>query len=213
MMRGASSGGLPLSVSSSATTSPRPGDRGFESRPSSGESTANPVGLAQVEWPVRRRRSLWQAQRCGWRRASSLRELRKPVVGDVGPPRDPGVAPVGNMPEDPVEGADAAGSPDHPQVKADRHHLRHVRPLAMQPVEGIDHIGGEIGGAAEPVGIRPSTSVLLSPGRRLGRHTVPGHPGHSAWLAELCDRANRPSGSRRGIYRAGFFLIRARPAR
>src|SRR5260370_1948785 len=33
MMRGASSGGLPLSVSSSATTSPRPGDRGFESRP------------------------------------------------------------------------------------------------------------------------------------------------------------------------------------
>src|ERR1700732_2929733 len=53
MMRGASSGGLPLSVSSSATTSPRPGDRGFESRPSSGESTANPVGLVQVEWPVR----------------------------------------------------------------------------------------------------------------------------------------------------------------
>ena len=33
MMRGASSGGLPLSVRSSATTSPRPGDRGFESRP------------------------------------------------------------------------------------------------------------------------------------------------------------------------------------
>ena len=26
--------------------------------PSSGESTANPVGLAQVEWPVRRRRSM-----------------------------------------------------------------------------------------------------------------------------------------------------------
>jgi hypothetical protein len=139
-MRGASSGGLPLSVSSSATTSPRPGDRGFESRPSSGESTANPVGLAQVEWPVRRRRSLWQAQRCGWRRASSLRELRKPVVGDVGPPRDPGVAPVGNMPEDPVEGADAAGSPDHPQVKADRHHLRHVRPLAMQPAAPLNRL-------------------------------------------------------------------------
>ena len=77
-------------------------------------------------------------------RTSSLGELCKPVVGDVDPPRDPGVAPVGNMPEDPVEGADAAGSPDHPQVKADRHHLRRVRPLAMQPVEGIDHIGGEI---------------------------------------------------------------------
>jgi hypothetical protein len=29
---------------------------------SSSESRANPVGLAQVEWPVRRRRSPWQAQ-------------------------------------------------------------------------------------------------------------------------------------------------------
>src|SRR5580700_3568652 len=75
------------------------------------------------------------------------------------------------MPEDPVEGADAAGSPDHPQVKADRHHLRRVRPLAMQPVEGIDHIGGEIGGAAEPVGMAlvsnayGSTRCRLSPTR------------------------------------------------
>ena len=77
-------------------------------------------------------------------RTSSLGELRKPVVGDVDPPRDPGVAPVDNMPEDPVEGADAAGSADHPQVKADRRHLRRVRPLAMQPVEGIDHIGGAL---------------------------------------------------------------------
>jgi len=42
-------------------------------------------------------------------RTSSLRKLRKPLVGDVDPPRDPGVAPVGNMPEDPVEGAAYGG--------------------------------------------------------------------------------------------------------
>jgi hypothetical protein len=42
------------------------------------------------------------------------------------------------MPEDPVEGADAAGPPDHPQMQSDRHHFRRVRPLAMQPVEGVD---------------------------------------------------------------------------
>jgi len=96
--------------------------------------------------------------------------LRKPVVGDVDPPCDPGVAPVGNMPEDPVEGADAAGSPDHPQVKADRHHLRRVRPLAMQPVEGIDHIGGEIGGAAEPVGMEKLHVVGVE---RIRQYQVP----------------------------------------
>ena len=52
----------------SAIGGPRSGDPGTEvSNPasSSGESTPNPVGLAQVEWPVRRRRSSWQAQRCG----------------------------------------------------------------------------------------------------------------------------------------------------
>jgi hypothetical protein len=45
---------------------------------------------------------------------------REPVVGDVGPPRNPGVTAVGNMPEDPVGGADAAGPPDHPQMQSDR---------------------------------------------------------------------------------------------
>jgi hypothetical protein len=71
------------------------------------------------------------------------------MVGDVDPPGNPGVTAVGNMPEDPVEGADAAGPPDHPQMQSDRHHFRRVRPLAMQPVEGVDDIGGEIGGAVE----------------------------------------------------------------
>ena len=74
---------------------------------------------------------------------------REPVVGDVDPPRNPGVTAIGNMPEDPVEGADAAGPPDHPQMQFDRHHFRRVRPLAMQPVEGVDDIGGKIGGAAK----------------------------------------------------------------
>src|SRR5712671_3321443 len=62
----------------------------------------------------------------------------EPQVGDVDPPGNPGVTAVGNMPEDPVEGADAAGPPDHPQMQSDRHHFRRVRPLAMQPVEGVD---------------------------------------------------------------------------
>ena len=44
-----------------------------------------------------------------------------------------GITVVGNMPEDSVEGADAAGPPDHPQMQSDRHHFRGVRPLAMQP--------------------------------------------------------------------------------
>ena len=37
-----------------------PGTDSSNPAPSSSESTANPVGLAQVEWPVRRRRSPWQ---------------------------------------------------------------------------------------------------------------------------------------------------------
>ena len=36
---------------------PSRGTEGSNPASSSGESTANPVGLAQVEWPVRRRRS------------------------------------------------------------------------------------------------------------------------------------------------------------
>jgi hypothetical protein len=42
---------------------------------------------------------------------------------------------------------------DYSQVQPDRHHLRGMRPFAMQPVEGVDRISGEIGGAAEPVGM------------------------------------------------------------
>ena len=49
------------------------GTEGSNPSLSSGESTANPVGLAQVEWPVRRRRSPWQAQRCGWRILAAFR--------------------------------------------------------------------------------------------------------------------------------------------
>src|SRR5580704_17217740 len=88
-----------------------------------------------------------------WRaaRVEASGKLREPVVGDIDPPRDPDIASVGHMPKDPVEGADAAGPPDHPQVQPDRHHFRRVRPLAVQPVERVDHIGGEIGGATEPV--------------------------------------------------------------
>ena len=53
----------------------------------------------------------------------------------------------------PVEGTDAAGPADYSQVQPDRHHLRGMRPFAMQPVEGVDRVSGEIGGAAEPIGM------------------------------------------------------------
>ena len=45
--------------------------------------------------------------------------------------------------------------PGRPIIRrcSDRHHFRRVRPLAVQPVERVDHIGGEIGGATEPVGV------------------------------------------------------------
>src|SRR5262245_2860077 len=82
-----------------------------------------------------------------------LGKLRKPVIGNVDPPGDPGVPSVGNMPKDPVESTDAAGPADHSQVQPDRYHFRGMRPLAMQPIEGVDRIRGEIGGAAEPVGM------------------------------------------------------------
>jgi hypothetical protein len=76
-------------VSSSATTSPRPGDRGFESRPSSGESTANPVGLAQVEYGQCGGDAPCQAQRCGWRilphNALLIGALETEIVLALGP--------------------------------------------------------------------------------------------------------------------------------
>src|ERR1700757_1838674 len=69
-----------------------------------------------------------------------LEKLRKPMIGNVDPPGDPGVPSGGNMPKNPVEGTDAAGPADHSQVQPDRHHLRGMRPLAMQPVERVDRI-------------------------------------------------------------------------
>jgi hypothetical protein len=36
------------------------------------------------------------------------------VVGDVDPSRDPGIVAIGNVPENFVEGSDAAGLPDYP---------------------------------------------------------------------------------------------------
>ena len=74
------------------------------------------------------------------------------------------------MPKNPVEGADAAGPTDYSQVQPDRHHLRGVRPFAMQPVEGVDHISGEIGGAAEPVGMEELHVVGVE---RVRQHQVP----------------------------------------
>ena len=85
--------------------------------------------------------------------SSLLGKLRKPVIGNVDPPRDPGVLSAGDMPKNPVEGTDAAGPADYSQVQPDRHHLRGMRPFAMQPVEGVDRVSGEIGGAAEPIGM------------------------------------------------------------
>src|ERR1700741_3082882 len=80
------------------------------------------------------------------------------------------------MPKNPVEGADAAGPADHSQVQSDRHHLRGMRPLAMQPVEGVDRISGEIGGAAEPVGmeeLHDVTGYLDSAARGMGLTAQP----------------------------------------
>src|SRR5215831_7831501 len=85
-------------------------------------------------------------------RASSGK-LCEPVVGDVASSGDPGVASISDMPKDSVEGADAAGPADYSQMQPDRHHLRGMRPFAMQPVEGLNHISGEIGSAAKPVGV------------------------------------------------------------
>src|SRR6516164_3793430 len=99
-----------------------------------------------------------------------LGKLRKPVIGNVDPPGDPGVPSVGDMQKNPVEGADAAGPADHSQVQPDRHHLRGMRPLAMQPVEGVDRIRGEIGGAAEPVGMEELHVVGVE---RVGQYQVP----------------------------------------
>ena len=47
-------------------------------------------------------------------RTSALWELCAPVVGDTDPSRDPGIAAIGNVPENFVEGGDAAGLPDYP---------------------------------------------------------------------------------------------------
>jgi hypothetical protein len=83
------------------------------------------------------------------------------VLGDICPPRDPEIALLGHMPKDPIEGAGAAGPPDHPQVQPDRHHFRRVRPFAVQPVERVDHVAGEISGATEPVGVEELDVVGL----------------------------------------------------
>src|SRR5256885_817255 len=69
-------------------------------------------------------------QRCGDVEPPSGK-LRKPVIGNVDPPPDPGVPSAGDMPKNPVEGTDAAGPADYSQVQPDRHHLRGMRPLAM----------------------------------------------------------------------------------
>src|ERR1700730_17927928 len=102
-------------------------------------------------------------------RASSGK-LRKPVIGNVDPPRDPGVTSVGDMPKNPVEGTDAAGPADYSQVQPDRHHLRGMRPFAMQPVEGVDRISSEIGGAAEPAGMAELHVVGV---KRVRQYQVP----------------------------------------
>ena len=44
-----------------------------------------------------------------------------------------------------------------------------MRPLAMQPVEGVDRISGEIGGAAEPVGMEKLHVVGVE---RVRKHQV-----------------------------------------
>jgi len=92
------------------------------------------------------------------------------VIGNVDPPRDPGVPSVGDMPKNPVESIDAAGPADHSQVQPDRHHLRGMRSLAMQPVEGVDRIRGEIGGAAKPVGMEELHVVGVE---SIWQHQVP----------------------------------------
>jgi len=66
----------------------------------SGESTANPVGLAQVEWPVRRRRSPWQPQRCGWRILAAFRAWPNPWHNKT----------VGPLPQTGVIGFKSTGS-------------------------------------------------------------------------------------------------------
>jgi 5-methylthioadenosine/S-adenosylhomocysteine deaminase len=50
-----------------------------------------------------------------WHEVTDGAVLREPVIGDVDPPRNPGVASAADMPEDLVNRADAAGAPDHPQ--------------------------------------------------------------------------------------------------
>ena len=106
--------------------------------------------------------------------SSLLGKLRKPVIGNVDPPRDPGVLSAGDMPKNPVEGTDAAGPADYSQVQPDRHHLRGMRPFAMQPVEGVDRVSGEIGGGRR--GRSNSPSPTCHAGRASG-----GTPAWCFW--------------------------------
>jgi hypothetical protein len=46
--------------------------------------------------------------------SSGLGELCAPMLGDVDPSRNPRIAPISNVPENFLEGSDAAGPPDYP---------------------------------------------------------------------------------------------------
>ena len=118
-----------------------PGTESSNPPSSSGESTANPVGLAQVEWPVRRRRSPWQAQRCGWRILAAFRAWPNPWHNKT----------VGPLPQTGVIGFKSTGSATRHTSTQDRpasdvslsptvpRFTSETDPLAER--EGFEHLG------------------------------------------------------------------------
>jgi hypothetical protein len=66
------------------------------------------------------------------------------MTGNVGASRKPGAGLTAHMLQKLLEGADPSGSPDDPQVQAERHHHWPRLSLAVQLLETVD-------GVLEPV--------------------------------------------------------------
>jgi hypothetical protein len=88
---------------------------------------------------------------------------------DVDAAGDPGLALIGDVPENPVERADSPRPADHAQVKPDRQHLGRVHAFPVQPVEGLDDIFRKIRCTAESLRVKKLHVVGIE---SIGQHEV-----------------------------------------
>src|SRR5262245_48881886 len=112
-------------------------------------SVAQASVMAIVALGLARTRRMWISLRAA---SPAPAELLDPVVRDRVAPGEPHRPLLLHVHERPLEPANAAGATDHPEMQADREHLRRRCPFPPQRVERVRDVLGEIAGGDEALG-------------------------------------------------------------